>query len=59
MTHVTEVLGMEGDIITLQAIFRYDYALGRPISTGIRPAFSDRLRERGTDVPAMLFGDVA
>ena len=30
ITQVTEVVGMEGDVITLQDIFRYDHSLGQP-----------------------------
>ncbi|WP_206456341.1 CpaF family protein [Aurantimonas marina] len=53
ITHITEVLGMEGDVITTQDLFVYDMVgedaqgriLGRHRSTGIgRPAFWDRAR---------------
>ncbi|MEF2551897.1 CpaF family protein [Aurantimonas sp. A2-1-M11] len=53
ITHITEVLGMEGDVITTQDLFVYDMngedaqgrILGRHRSTGIgRPAFWDRAR---------------
>ncbi|UIJ71431.1 CpaF family protein [Aurantimonas sp. HBX-1] len=53
ITHVTEVLGMEGDVITTQDIFVYDILgedaqgniIGRHRSTGVgRPAFWDRAR---------------
>ena len=45
ITHVTEVQGMEGDIVTLQDVFVFDYSagvdlngrfLGKPVPTGIR-----------------------
>ncbi|MGH8875441.1 MAG: CpaF family protein [Acidimicrobiia bacterium] len=64
VTHVTEVEGMEGDIITLQDIFLFDYGmgvddggryLGRLKATGIRPNFSDRLQDQGIRLPADLF----
>ncbi len=51
VTHITEVLGMEGDVVTLQNLFLYDITgedqhgriLGRHRSTGIaRPRFWDR-----------------
>ncbi|MGI9408089.1 MAG: CpaF family protein [Hyphomicrobiaceae bacterium] len=51
ITHVTEVVGMEGDVVTLQNLFVYDIEgededgklIGRHRSTGIaRPAFWDR-----------------
>jgi pilus assembly protein CpaF len=64
VTHVTEVVGMEGDIITLQDIMLFDYGmgvdedgkyLGRLKSTGIRPAFSEHLENFGIKLPAELF----
>jgi pilus assembly protein CpaF len=51
VTHITEVLGMEGDVVTLQNLILYDISgedangriLGRHRSTGIaRPRFWDR-----------------
>lgn len=65
VTHVTEVQGMEGDIVTLQDVFLFDYAagmdaqgrfLGKPISTGIRPRFLDRFSELGISVSPAVFG---
>ena len=41
---------MEGEVISLQDIFRYDHAQGRLVATGIRPDFSDRLSERGIEL---------
>src|SRR6185503_656320 len=67
VTEVTEVDGMEGDIITLQDLFRFDYAagmdasgrfLGRCVPTGLRPHFGDRLADVGIVLPAALFGAV-
>ncbi len=64
VTHVTEVVGMEGDIITLQDIMLFDYGmgvdengkyLGRLKATGIRPAFSEHLADFGIKLPAELF----
>jgi len=51
ITHITEVQGMEGDVIVLQDIFLYDAfrngkgegQTGRFVRTGIRPRFQDRL----------------
>ena len=63
-THVTEVAGMEGEIITLQDIFLFDFSAGldeegrfrgRLKSTGLRPKFLDKLQERGVNVEAELF----
>lgn len=63
ITHITEVLGMEGDIITLQDIFIYEQtgvdSLGRVggkfTSTGIRPKFAERLESHGVILPPNLF----
>jgi pilus assembly protein CpaF len=63
-THVTEISGMESDVITLQDIFLFDYAagvdddgrfLGRLKPTGLRPKFLDKLGERGVRVDAGIF----
>lgn len=65
VTHVTEVQGMEGDIVTLQDAFLFDYSagvdahgrfLGRPVATGIRPRFLDRFAELGIAVSPAIFG---
>jgi pilus assembly protein CpaF len=58
ITHVTEVMGMEGDIITTQDVFLYDIVgedpngriIGRHRSTGIgRPRFWERARYFGEE----------
>ncbi|WOP17750.1 CpaF family protein [Raineyella sp. LH-20] len=65
VVNVTEVLGMEGQTITLQDIFAFDYAAGvdrdgrfrghvRP--TGVRPRFMDRFDELGLSVSPAVFG---
>jgi pilus assembly protein CpaF len=65
ITHITEVIGMEGEIVTLQDIFTFDFHAGVDErgcyrgtlqSTGLRPHFVERLRDRGIDVPPHLFG---
>jgi len=56
VSHITEVVGMEGEIITLQDIFKYDYNAMRLLPTGVRPEFGDELAERGVTLPAGLFG---
>ena len=65
VTHITEVQGMEGDIVTLQDAFVFDYAagvdssgrfLGKPIPTGVRPRFTDRFAELGISVSPAVFG---
>ncbi|HUG07781.1 MAG TPA: CpaF family protein [Acidimicrobiia bacterium] len=64
ITHVTEVEGMEGEIITLQDLFLFDYGMGvddegmykgRLKATGIRPTFSEDLENQGIRLPADLF----
>ena len=55
---VTEVQGMEGDVVTMQDIFRFEQdgvnshgrAFGRLVSTGVRPGFLDRVRAAGAVV---------
>jgi len=65
ITDIAEVVGMEGDTITIQEIFTFDYKAGfdedgrfagviRP--TGIRPRFSDHLKDLGIELPAGVFG---
>ena len=64
ITHVTEVIGMEGDVVTLQDAFLFDFAAGvdaagtflgvqRP--TGVRPRFSDKFEEMGIDFDLSTF----
>ncbi len=64
VTHVTEVEGMEGDIITLQDLFLFDFGmgvdedgryLGHLKATGIRPSFSQKLQDQGVELPPDLF----
>ncbi|RMF70893.1 MAG: CpaF family protein [Planctomycetota bacterium] len=60
---VTEVQGMEGDVVVMQDIFRFEQdgvdsegkAFGRIVSTGVRPQFMDRLIAHGCDVSPELF----
>ena len=61
---ITEVAGMESDIITLQDIFTFDYSAGRDevgrfrgelVPTGIRPKFSQDLADHGIDLPLHYF----
>ena len=64
ITHVTEVVGMEGDIITLQDVFLFDHSMGldengRSLgtlrSTGLRPKFLDKLAASGVTVDTSIF----
>jgi pilus assembly protein CpaF len=56
VSHVTEVLGMEGDVITLQDVYKYDYKGMRLAPTGVRPEFVDKLADRGITMAGGLFG---
>ena len=64
VTHVTEVHGMEGEIVTLQDVFVFDYAagvdadgrfLGKPRPTGVRPRFTDRFDDLGITLSPCVF----
>jgi pilus assembly protein CpaF len=64
ITQITEVVGMESDVITMQDIFRLDYGMGldefgqhRGVlkSTGIRPSFFEKLEDAGIPVPQGIF----
>jgi pilus assembly protein CpaF len=65
VTHVTEIDGMEGDKITLQDIFLFDFSAGIDLSsgrhrgllqpTGVRPTFSEKLEGTGVEMGASIF----
>jgi pilus assembly protein CpaF len=63
--NVSEIVGMEGEIITMQDIFVYERqgigeegaVIGRFKPTGIRPKFADRLKASGIPLPAAMFTD--
>lgn len=63
ITHITEVLGMEGDIIVLQDVFKFEQkgidsagrVLGYLRPTGIRPHFLEQLVSTGQTLPDNLF----
>jgi pilus assembly protein CpaF len=60
---VQETNGMEGDIITMSELFKFERrgldkeggVQGELLTTGIVPAFEKRLRERGIELPIDLF----
>jgi pilus assembly protein CpaF len=65
VTQLSEIVGMEGDVITMQDIFSFerqgmdgDRVVGRFRATGIRPHFSDRLKSFGIDLGAVLFSNL-
>ncbi|MGP6086420.1 CpaF family protein [Antarctobacter jejuensis] len=63
MTSITEITGMEGDVISMQEIFRYQRVgltpdnkiIGHFTATGVRSAFAERFRMWGYDVPASIY----
>lgn len=63
VSKVTEILGMEGDTITLQDlyVFRQDGfderggIIGKHVPTGIVPGFLDKIREHGDNIPVSIF----
>ena len=67
VTYITEVSGMEGEIVTLQDIFRFEQKgidehgriIGRLQSTGIRPSFAEGFAQAGIVPPEGLFQNVA
>jgi len=63
ITTVTEVQGMEGDVITMQDIFKFEplgansegKVYGQFVATGLRPSFLDRLNAHGARVDLGMF----
>ena len=63
MTSITEITGMEGDVISMQEVFRFERLgvesngriIGRFNATGIRSNYSDRFRQWGFDLPASIY----
>ncbi len=55
VTHVTEVLRMESDVITIQDLFLAKPGSGAARPTGIRPHFADKLAASGVTLPADAF----
>ena len=65
VTSISEIVGMEGDVITMQDIFVFERqgidenekVLGKYRSTGIRPRFAERLKAYGIDLSQLLFAN--
>jgi pilus assembly protein CpaF len=62
VTHVSEVQGMEGDVIILQDIFRFEQGAivrgkvqGEMRGTGVRPKFELKMARNGVKMPDALF----
>jgi pilus assembly protein CpaF len=66
ITHISEVMGMEGDVVVLQDIYTFDFSAGIDEegrfrgglrSTGIRPSFSEKLNDYGIQLEPSLFSN--
>jgi pilus assembly protein CpaF len=63
VTSISEITGMEGDVITMQEIFVFEKAgiskegkvIGRFRATGVRPKCAERLKAAGILLPAEMF----
>ena len=66
MVSITELTGMEGEIISMQEVFRYERLgiepngkiIGRFNATGVRSHYSDRFRQWGYDLPASIYDPI-
>ena len=64
ITHITEIQGMEGDVITMQDIFLFDFGMGvdehgrfrgHLKATGVRPKFAEKLSDQGIRLGPEVF----
>jgi pilus assembly protein CpaF len=63
MVSITEITGMEGDVLSMQEIFRYERLglapdgkiIGRFNATGVRSHYSERFRQWGFDLPHSIY----
>jgi pilus assembly protein CpaF len=66
VTSISEITGMEGDVIAMQEIFLFEKVgvtqdgkvIGRFRATGVRPKCCERLRAAGIHLPADMFEGV-
>jgi pilus assembly protein CpaF len=63
VTSISEIQGMEGDVITMSEIFRFEQTgiengkvIGRLRPTGLRPKFMYKIQEAGIMLPPSIFG---
>lgn len=63
VVYITEVSGMEGDVITMTDVFAFEQSgyengkvVGRLRATGLRPKFIDKIEAAGIHLPASIFG---
>jgi pilus assembly protein CpaF len=67
MTSITEITGMEGDVISMQEVFRFQRVgltpenkiIGHFTATGVRSHYSERFRMWGYDLPSSIYEPVA
>ena len=66
VTSIYEVIGMEGEMVTMQEIFQFERTgidptgkvVGRFRATGIRPRFAERLKQYGMQLPRVFFEEI-
>ncbi|WP_116087115.1 ATPase, T2SS/T4P/T4SS family [Tropicimonas sp. IMCC34011] len=66
MVSVTEITGMEGEVISMQEIFRYERQglgpdgkiIGRFNASGVRSYYADRFKQWGYDLPASIYDPI-
>jgi pilus assembly protein CpaF len=62
-TSIAEVTGMEGDMVTMQEIFKFEQygldengkVIGKHVATGVRPGFAEKCKAKGIELPNDLF----
>ncbi|MEM0937458.1 MAG: CpaF family protein [Pseudomonadota bacterium] len=67
MVSITEVTGMEGEVISMQEVFRYERLglgpegkiIGRFNATGVRSNYAERFKQWGYDLPATIYDPIA
>src|SRR5579859_2286224 len=63
LTHITEITGMEDDVVSMQDVFVFEKqgvspegrTVGTFTATGIRPKFAEKLKASGIELPANMF----
>ncbi len=63
LTHITEITGMEDDVVSMQDVFLFEKhgvspegrTMGTFTATGIRPKFADKLKASGIELPPNMF----
>lgn len=63
VTHVTEITGIEGQVVTMQDVFVFKqmgvdpdgHILGHMTATGLRPSFAEKFELSGIQLPESIF----